>query len=217
MDIETIEKLAAWSSPKEVQTKNGPRMLRKAAPTEEFKSAWSSHKAEMKALGATWSKDDRTGEWSLVWWMPLSAEVVQARQESVIASKAAAADVDLPHPPGYDYMPFQKAGIQYALKRRGVLIGDEMGLGKSIETIGIINADPEIDSALIICPKSLKLNWKRELERWLVRPLTVGIANGVWPDTDIVITNYESIKKHKATIQEREWGVLVLDEADRPV
>lgn len=213
MDIETIEKLAAWSAPKEVQTKNGPRMLRKAEPTDAFKSLWKSNKDEMKALGATWTKDDHSGEWSLVWWMPLSAEVVQARQESVIASKAAAADVDLPHPTGFDYMPFQKAGIQYALKRNGVLIGDEMGLGKTIQAIGIINADAEITSALIICPKSLKLNWKRELERWLVRPLTVGIANGVWPDTDIVVTNYESVKKHKETIQSKTWGALVLDEA----
>jgi hypothetical protein len=39
--------------------------------------------------------------------------------------------VELPHPAGLDYMPFQKAGIRYALERQGVLIADEMGLGKA--------------------------------------------------------------------------------------
>ena len=38
--IEAIEQMAEWSEAKEVQTKNGPRMLRKAAVTERFSAAW---------------------------------------------------------------------------------------------------------------------------------------------------------------------------------
>lgn len=209
---EEIEKLALWSAPQEVQTKYGPRILRKAQPTEEFSEVWKTRKDEVKATGAGFSKT-LDGKWELAWWQKLPEEVVAKREQSFEASKAVAVDIALPKPEGYDYMPFQKAGIQYALARPHVLIADEMGLGKTIQAIGIINADPEIKSALIICPKSLKINWKRELERWLVRPLTVGVANGSWPSTDIVVINYDSLSKYAVQLREHEWGALILDEA----
>ena len=51
-----------------------------------------------------------------------------------------------------------------------------MGLGKSIEAIGYINASPDIHRVLVVTKAKLKLNWERELRKWLVRPLTVGIV-----------------------------------------
>jgi SWI/SNF-related matrix-associated actin-dependent regulator 1 of chromatin subfamily A len=43
------------------------------------------------------------------------------RVEKVEASKAADADIDIPRPEGLEYMPFQKAGIAYALDRPATL------------------------------------------------------------------------------------------------
>jgi len=212
MNNQDVEKLAEWSAPKEVQTKFGARILRKAAVTPEFSAAWKTNKDAIKALGASWGKD-QNGDWELVWWMPLPKDVVDHRAASIEASRAVSAEIDLPHPAGYDYMPFQKAGIRYALDRDNVLIGDEMGLGKTIQAIGIINSDPKIYTAIIVCPKSLKLNWQRELSRWLVRPLTVGVVNGGWPNTDIIILNYESLSKWEKNIAERVWGAAIVDEA----
>jgi SWI/SNF-related matrix-associated actin-dependent regulator 1 of chromatin subfamily A len=63
--------------------------------------------------------------------------------------------------------PYQIEGVNYALKHRNTLIADEMGLGKTIQAIGYINANPEITTALIVCPLSLKLNWRNELATWL--------------------------------------------------
>jgi SWI/SNF-related matrix-associated actin-dependent regulator 1 of chromatin subfamily A len=213
IEIMDIKSLVNWSEPKEVQTKHGPRMMSKAEATPEFWSAWKANKDELKAAGVSCSRDDRTGEWQAVWWQEISAEVKQARAEAVEMSRATSADVELPHPAGLDYMPFQKAGIRFALGRSGVLIGDEMGLGKTIQAIGIINSDPEIKTAIIVCPKSLKLNWKRELEKWLTRPLSIGVANGGYPDTDIVIMNYEAVGKYSEQIAAREWSVAIVDEA----
>ena len=48
MDEKTIEGLARWSKPRELQTKNGPRILRKAAVTPEFSEAWKTQKDELK-------------------------------------------------------------------------------------------------------------------------------------------------------------------------
>lgn len=138
-----------------------------------------------------------------------AAESVQEARE---ASRATDANVDLPCPNGLSYLPFQKAGIAYALGRPAVLIGDEMGLGKSVMSVGIMNATPGLKRALIICPASLRLNWKREIEKWLTHDLTVGVAQGKhWPDADIVVRNYD-ILKNFADELDREWDVLVVDE-----
>lgn len=213
MDAQTIESLANWSKPKEIQTKYGPRLLRKAAVTETFSAQWKAHKDDLKALGASFTRDERSGEWELVWWQKIDAATQAKRDEAVSASKATSAAIDLPHPAGLDYMPFQKAGIHYALTHTGTLIADEMGLGKTIQAIGVINADPAIETAIVICPKSLKLNWQRELERWLTRPLTIGVANGSWPETQIVILNYEALGKHIDKINSQQWGLCIVDEA----
>jgi SWI/SNF-related matrix-associated actin-dependent regulator 1 of chromatin subfamily A len=208
-----IHSLTAWSTPKEIQTKNGPRMLATGEATQAFWSAWRASKDELRVAGVSCSRDDRTGEWRACWWMPISAEIEQQRAASIEASHATHAEIDLPHPVGLDYMPFQKAGIRYAMGRPGVLFGDEMGLGKTIQAIGVINADPTIESIIIVCPKSLKLNWQRELERWLTRPLTIGVANGKYPDTQIVILNYEAVVKFQEIISTKKFGACIVDEA----
>src|SRR3990172_9000377 len=99
MNTPDILKLANWSEPKEVQTKNGPRILRKAEPTDTFSAAWKAHKDEIKALGAGFGKN-MYGNWELTWWQELSAEIQNKRKESIEASRATSADIDLPHPPG---------------------------------------------------------------------------------------------------------------------
>jgi SWI/SNF-related matrix-associated actin-dependent regulator 1 of chromatin subfamily A len=212
MNADYILKLASWSEPKEVQTKYGPKMLSKAAVTEEFSDAWKAHKDEIKAIGAGFSKNFE-GKWELNWWQPLSDELKAARAKSIEDSKSSQADIELPKPDGLEYMPFQKAGIRYALARKNVLIADEMGLGKTIQAIGIVNSDQAIDSVLVICPKSLKLNWQREFEKWQTRGLTIATANGSWPGTQVVILNYESLGKYEQQIMARQWGACIVDEA----
>jgi hypothetical protein len=101
--------LAKWSAAKEIQTKYGPRIFRKALVTPAFSALWKTRKEELKAAGAGFSKNQE-GEWELTWWKQIDAAELQKRAESLVASKAASADVEIPHPVGYDYFPFQKAG-----------------------------------------------------------------------------------------------------------
>lgn len=84
--------------------------------------------------------------------------------------------------------------------------------GKTIQALGMINSDPSIRSVLVICPASIKLNWQREAEKWLVRPMTIGIANGVFPTTDMVIINYDILAKHREAIFARRHDLLIADE-----
>jgi len=131
---------------------------------------------------------------------------------AIEASRAADADVDIPAPEGCKFDAYQRAAVAYAMNRPSVLIGDEMGLGKTIEALGIINADQSIKSVLIICPATPKLNWKREAKKWLVRDMSVGVANGAFPATDVVIINYEMLSKHHDALRARQWDMLVSDE-----
>lgn len=98
---------------------------------------------------------------------------------------------------------FQKEGIAYSIQNTRTLIGDEPGLGKTIQAIASVvslNAFP----CLVICPSSLKLNWKEEWEKFSYEKaeiLTDGIKN-TWPYfyeaglVKVFITNYESLSKY---------------------
>lgn len=65
-------------------------------------------------------------------------------------------------------MEFQWEGINFALKRGGrCLIGDDMGLGKTLQAIAVARVYVNDWPLLIVCPSSLRLNWKEEMLRWL--------------------------------------------------
>ena len=98
--------------------------------------------------------------------------------------------------------PYQVEGIRFGLQRRRIFIGDEPGLGKTLQSIGIVdtaNAYP----CLVICPSSLKINWKREFERFTDRHALVLDNNTrtTWPYLlqmkmhHVAIVNYESLRK----------------------
>lgn len=150
-----------------------------------------------------------------------AAVLAEKRAETaaaVAASRAGDAEIEIPVPDGLSYLPFQRAGIAYALARKNTLFGDEMGLGKTIQAIGVLNADSSAKRVLVVCPASLKLNWKRELTRWLVRPARIVIASGdccpVDPAVvDILILNYDIADRHRVALASVVWDVLILDEA----
>ena len=86
----------------------------------------------------------------------------------VEASSAADADIEVPTPEGLALLPYQRAGVAYAMGRKRTLLAEECGLGKTIEALGVVNVDPEVRSVLVVCPASLTLNWLYEARRWLV-------------------------------------------------
>ena len=65
--------------------------------------------------------------------------------------------------------PYQKEGILFALFRKTAVIADEMGLGKTVQAIGAAILKKHIfdfTKTLIICPASLKEQWKKEIEKF---------------------------------------------------
>ena len=126
-------------------------------------------------------------------------------------------DIDIPAPDGLAYMGYQKVGIAYALQRGSALIADEPGLGKTIQAVGISNAVPEIKRVLVVAPATLRINWRREWQKWCVKGLSVGIvASGKpedWPQVDVILITYDLVAKHLVKIHEKTWDMLIVDEA----
>lgn len=155
------------------------------------------------------------------WWVSsVAAEIVKGWEKSHRAEIIIAADVlpeqigELPpmaeleipielHP-DVKLRPYQKNGIAQAMKFQRCLIGDEQGLGKTLQSIGAIvglNAFP----CLVVCPSSTKLNWQREWHKFSHKKAMVldssmpaqkrknwfnYVEHGM---VDVVIINYESL------------------------
>lgn len=108
---------------------------------------------------------------------------------------------------------YQLAGVDYLIKRSSALIADEMGLGKTMQTILFMNVK-EIKNVVVVCPASLKNNWREELIRWGTLNNSIGIASGAkFPGTDIVIINYDILARHRENIIKKAPELLVMDEA----
>lgn len=216
MSTVNIETLCPWGEGKKVRTAKGERILRTAPASQDFWAAWKANRDALKAAGISCGKNSKTNEWEACWWIAPSVEEQEAKVAAVAASRASElkSDVVLPVPDGLDYLPYQRAGIAYALSHNDVLIADEMGLGKTIQGIGILNADASLKRVLVVCPASLKLNWAREIEKWSVRPLTVAIVNGQTNWTaDVLIINYDILKKHHDALRMIKWDAMIVDEA----
>ena len=97
---------------------------------------------------------------------------------------------------------YQKDGIRFGLDRRRLLIGDEPGLGKTLQSIGIVDTATAYP-CLVICPSSLKINWQREFEKFTNKKALVldNATRTSWPYLlgmgmfSVAIVNYESLKK----------------------
>jgi SWI/SNF-related matrix-associated actin-dependent regulator 1 of chromatin subfamily A len=152
----------------------------------------------------------------------------EGKQQAIAIAESRRADVEVPAdfavpaPAGLSYLPYQRAGIAYALSRSGTLIADEMGLGKTIQAIGVVNGDASIRSVLVVCPASLRLNWARELKKWLTREATIVVAGAgkagapvvaaTGGDIRIRIVNYDLLKKRFDELVRTPWDLVVVDE-----
>jgi len=121
----------------------------------------------------------------------------------------------LTSPPDKQYLPFQEIGIREGISRQHILIADEMGLGKTVEAIGILN-NTEWQSCLIVCPASLRLNWKHEIQEWLIRDnciITIPDKLLIAPFSDITIINYDKLLKFSPQLRKLTFDVVIYDES----
>lgn len=122
---------------------------------------------------------------------------------------------------------YQKAGVTFALKRyaagkKGVLIADQMGLGKTIQAILVANSLPIGAKILVLCPASIISNWGTEWARWDTRGRRVSLITDARqkPGTDVLVMNYDRFATAMGddvttALMTQRWSLIILDEAAR--
>ena len=121
---------------------------------------------------------------------------------------------------------YQKDGIKFVLDHFGrCLIGDEMGVGKTLQGISVAKIYWLDWPFLVICPTSLKLNWKLELKKWLINLddsrimiIHTGSSNKEkFPDDikskDVYIMSYEIAKAREKELKKHDFKMIICDEA----
>ncbi len=124
--------------------------------------------------------------------------------------------------PLYEY---QAEGALFAAQAGRCLIGDAMGLGKTIQAIAaaeIMARHFGVERVLVVCPTSLKHQWEREIERFTDRSVQVigglrGQRHGLFrsPDAFFKLTNYDTVHTDLDAIEDWSPDLVILDEAQR--
>ena len=117
---------------------------------------------------------------------------------------------------------FQKDGINFGIQRKGrFLLADEMGVGKSIQAIGVSLLFKENWPVLIICPSSLKLVWRDEIEKWIPEINKDKINIQVFKSSKdqfkngekFYIMSYDLSVKLEQKIKDKNFNFIIADEA----
>lgn len=124
--------------------------------------------------------------------------------------------------------PYQLDGIAYLYPRHEAVLADEMGLGKTMQTVvtlRLLAHQGHVRRALLVCPKPLVTNWRREFSTWSPE-LPVTIVEGgqarrdwLWANaTDgVLLANYEVVVRDQAHVQgvPDPFDLVIVDEAQR--
>lgn len=121
--------------------------------------------------------------------------------------------------------PYQQEGVAFATFRDGAIIADEMGLGKTIQAVATAVMKKQIfgfKRTLIVCPASLKEQWKQEIKKFSNEEAEV--VDGLPPQrislyqnstAYFLIVNYETVLRDWREINSMETDFVILDEAQK--
>ena len=170
---------------------------------------------EAKALDATFR------------YYPDAADFVLARREDIRRRKVIESTYDDAALDGllrttlYDY---QKAGVRFCAQAGRAILADEMGLGKTVQAIAtaeLLRRECFIEQTLVLCPTTLKYQWKREIERFT--GAEVVLIDGspeqrrelLQTSAPYKIASYSSINQDLKELSEFTTDMVIMDEVQR--
>ena len=124
--------------------------------------------------------------------------------------------------------PYQLDGVAYLYPRHEAVLADEMGLGKTMQTVvalRLLAHQGRVRRALLVCPKPLVSNWRREFSQWAPE-LPVTIVEGgqtqrewLWRHAaeGVLLANYELLVRDRDLVAavSPPFDLMVVDEAQR--
>ncbi|MGV3485018.1 MAG: SNF2-related protein [Planctomycetaceae bacterium] len=121
-------------------------------------------------------------------------------------------------------LPYQLDGIAFAVAAGRAILADDMGLGKTIQGIGVAELLAQwagIQRVLVVCPASLKSQWRDEVHRFSNRSVQLIFGNAAErreqyrSDTYFTVCNYEQVLRDLEPIEAVKWDLIILDEGQR--
>lgn len=119
--------------------------------------------------------------------------------------------------PEFELLPYQVTGRDWLATHPRILLGDDMGVGKSAQAIAAADK-VEARNVLVVCPAIARINWAREFDRFSLyarrqRVLLAGEPPSL--DDELVIVSFDlllrdAVFKH---LIGRQWDAMVVDEA----
>ncbi len=182
--------------------------------------------------GLTWSDRERLQFSPLA--APLVRELTQGAERldsdrpwQELSERVAMADHRSPAIPvtlRAELRPYQAEGFRWLSRLAylgfGACLADEMGLGKTIQTLALLLEQAPLGPALIVAPTSVCFNWQDEAARF-APTLKVQMFGG--PERskalrrlsgfDVLIASYGLLQQEQELFSQKQWRVVVLDEA----
>lgn len=142
-------------------------------------------------------------------------------------------DVKVPKSLNKTLREYQKIGFKWLKTldyyQFGGILADDMGLGKTLQVIAVIlsyieNTKENKLPIMVVCPSSLSLNWKAEIEKFTnsIKSMVISGNAGVRkeqiksiPNYDVIITSYDLLKRDIDLYEELnyEFRYIIADEA----
>ncbi len=142
----------------------------------------------------------------------------ERKQQEMVESSKTYSDFHVPLPNGISLYPYQRAGVEFLVKHKNVMLADEQRLGKTYQTLGFVNVARPKD-VLIVCPATVKSEWKYNAEKLLVDEYNIQVIGKDFPlpsvnGRNFYIINYDILKKWEPMLR-RKWDVIVFDESHK--
>jgi SWI/SNF-related matrix-associated actin-dependent regulator 1 of chromatin subfamily A len=144
-------------------------------------------------------------------WLPKAAIIKDNSVKNVVIDYSKYS-----HRPPLEH---QKEAIQKLVENKKFILADDMGLGKTTSTI-IAALESNSKKVLIICPATLKINWKREIENYSDKSIYIAESKNFSTEADFVIINYDIIKnfhdpkkKNESQVLASNFDLVIIDEA----
>jgi len=140
--------------------------------------------------------------------------------------------------PLWDKMhPYQRVGVEFACSKRKAYIADEMGTGKTLQSLAVCLVYRSLWPCLIVCPSSLRYTWANQVDEWLgpigpsprghvlksSKHLTpkkgprLGQSGPNVGDHDFLIVSHELLARPSvlAEVVKRGYKIVICDEAHK--
>ena len=120
--------------------------------------------------------------------------------------------------------PYQREGVRFCAQAGRAILADEMGLGKTVQAIAtaeLLLREKFIGQVVVLCPTTLKYQWKREIERFtsasvqLIEGTPEQRREQLSSDAVYKIASYHSINQDLKELETWETDMIIMDEVQR--